>query len=303
MSVKSVTAILHGTTYNLVLNSSTGKYEATLTAPNESSYNNNVGHYFPVTIKATDDAGNVTTINDTDSTFGENLKLKVKETVLPVIVISSPTDSEITSNAKPTVNWTVTDSGSGVNPDTIGITIDEGNKIISGITKTQITNGYQCSYSVSEALTDGTHTVCIDADDYDGNAATTRTVSFLIDTIPPELSVISPVNNLVTNSAQITLSGKTSDKTSGIDSVFYKINGGSSQNVDLDENGNFSTRIQLHAGANTIVVTAVDEGGMSSSITRIVTLDISAPVIENVSILPNPVSTGELIDISVTVTD
>ena len=48
---------------------------------------------------------------------------------------------------------------------------------------------------------------------------------------------------------------------------------------------------------------AVDEGGISSSITRIVTLDISAPVIENVSITPNPVSTGDLIDISVTVTD
>ena len=303
MSVKSVIAVLNGTTYALALNSSTGEYEATLTAPNESSYNNNAGHYFPVTIKATDDAGNVTTINDTDSTFGEKLKLQVKETVLPVIVISSPTDSEITSNAKPTVNWTVTDSGSGVNPDTIGIKIDEGSKITSGITKIQITNGYQCSYSISEALSDGTHTVYIDADDYDGNSATRRAVSFLVDTIPPELSVISPVNNLVTNSAQITLYGKTNDKTSGIDSVFYKINGGSSQNVDLDENGNFSTQIQLQAGANTIVVTAVDEGGMQSSITRIVTLDISAPVIENVSISPNPVSTGDLIDISVKVTD
>ena len=242
-------------------------------------------------------------INDTDSTFGENLKLQVKETVLPVIVISSPTDSEITSNSKPTVNWTVTDSGSGVNPDSIGITIDEGNKITSGITKTKITNGYQCSYAISESLSDGTHTVYIDADDYDGNSATTRAVSFLVDTIPPELSVISPVNNFVTNSAQITLSGKTNDSTSGIDSVSYKINGGSSQSAEVDENGNFSIQMQLQSGANTIVVTAVDEGGMQSSITRIVTLDISAPVIENVSITPNPVSTGDLIDISVKVTD
>ena len=303
MSVKSVIAVLNGTTYALALNSSTGEYEATLTAPNKSSYNNNAGHYFPVTIKATDDAGNVTTINDTDSTFGENLKLQVKETVLPVIVISSPTDSEITSNSKPTVNWTVTDSGSGVNPDSIGITIDEGNKITSGITKTKITNGYQCSYAISESLSDGTHTVYIDADDYDGNSATTRAVSFLVDTIPPELSVISPVNNFVTNSAQITLSGKTNDSTSGIDSVSYKINGGSSQSVEVDENGNFSIQMQLQSGANTIVVTVVDEGGMQSSITRIVTLDISAPVIENVSITPNPVSTGDLIDISVKVTD
>ena len=58
MSVKSVIAVLNGTTYALALNSSTGEYEATLTAPNKSSYNNNAGHYFPVTIKATDDAGN-----------------------------------------------------------------------------------------------------------------------------------------------------------------------------------------------------------------------------------------------------
>ena len=303
MSVKSVQAILNGTTYTLALNSSTGDYEATLTAPNESSYNNNTGHYFPVTIKATDDAGNVTTINDTDSTFGENLKLQVKETVLPVIVISSPTDSEITSNAKPTVNWTVTDSGSGVSPDTIGITIDEGNKITSGITKTQITNGYQCSYSISEALIDGTHTVYIDAEDYDGNAATTRAVSFVVDTIPPELSVTSPVNNFVTNTAQVMLSGKTSDKTSSIDKVSYKINGGSTQNIEFDDNGNFSIQIQLSDGANTIVVTAVDEGGMISSITRIVTLDISAPIIEDINITPNPVSTGDLIDIYVKVTD
>lgn len=303
MAVKSVQAVLNGIAYTLTLNSSSGEYEATLTAPNESSYNNNAAHYFPVTIKATDDAGNMTTVNDTDSTFGNALKVQVKETVLPAIVISSPTESEITSNAKPTVNWTITDSGSGVNPDTIGITIDEGNKITSGITKTQITNGYQCSYSFLEALADGTHTAYIDAEDYDGNAATTRAVSFVVDTIPPELSVTSPVNNLVTNTAQVTLSGKTSDRTSGIDKVSYKINGGSSQQAKFDDNGNFSAQIQLSSGANTIVVTAVDEGGMISSITRIVTLDISAPVIENVTVFPNPVSTGELIAISVKVTD
>lgn len=303
MSVKSVIAILNGTTHTLSFNSSTGDYEAILTAPTNSSYNNNSEHYFPITIKATDDADNVTVVNDTDATFGNSLKLRVLETVLPVIVISSPTDGEFTSNSKPTVNWTVTDSDSGVNPDTIGITIDDGNKIISGITKTQITNGYQCSYAIPNILSDGNHTVYVDAQDYDGNNATQRTVTFIVDTIPPELSIISPANNLVVNNAQITLSGKSSDKTSGIDSVYYKINGGSTQNIEIDENGNFSTEIQLQNGANTIVVTAVDEGGMESSVTRIVTLDISAPVISNIIITPNPVSTGELIDISVTVTD
>lgn len=38
MSVKTVQAIINGQTYELTLNSSTGKYEATITAPSTSSY-------------------------------------------------------------------------------------------------------------------------------------------------------------------------------------------------------------------------------------------------------------------------
>ena len=49
MAISSVQAILKGTTYNLTLNSDTGLYEGTITAPSESSYNNNSEHYFPVT--------------------------------------------------------------------------------------------------------------------------------------------------------------------------------------------------------------------------------------------------------------
>nr|DAI90404.1 MAG TPA: hypothetical protein [Caudoviricetes sp.] len=79
MAVKTVQAIINGVTTTLTYNSGTGKYEATVTAPSTSSYNNNDGHYYPVTVKATDEAGNVTTKNDTDVTLGNSLKLKVKE--------------------------------------------------------------------------------------------------------------------------------------------------------------------------------------------------------------------------------
>lgn len=40
MAIKSVQATIKGTTYNLTLNSSTGLYEASVTAPSTSSYNN-----------------------------------------------------------------------------------------------------------------------------------------------------------------------------------------------------------------------------------------------------------------------
>ena len=65
MSVKTVQAVINGQTYTLTKNTSTGKYEATITAPSKSSYTLS-GHYYPVTVKATDDAGNVTTKDATD---------------------------------------------------------------------------------------------------------------------------------------------------------------------------------------------------------------------------------------------
>ena len=65
MSLSTVKATINGQTYNLTLNNSTGKYEAVITAPASSSYNQS-GHYYPVSVTATDTAGNSTTIDNTD---------------------------------------------------------------------------------------------------------------------------------------------------------------------------------------------------------------------------------------------
>lgn len=303
MAVKTVQAIINGTTTTLTLNSSTGLYEGNVTAPNKSSYNVNSGHYYPVTIKATDDAGNTTTVNDTDSSLGSSLKLTVKEKTAPVITITSPTESAKLTNNKPTIQWKVTDADSGVNPGTIGITIDSGSKITSGITKTAITNGYQCSYAVSTALSDGSHTIKINASDYDGNVATQKTVNFSVDTVPPTLSVTSPANNLITNSQTITVAGTTNDATSSPVTLTMKLNSGTAVTVTVGSNGAFSKSMTLAEGTNTIVITAKDSAGKTSSITRTVTYDADAPVISEVSVTPNPASTGDILSISVKVTD
>lgn len=303
MAIESVKLTLNGTTSDMTYNSETGFYELEVTAPNETSYNNNSGHYFPLQIKATDSAENSVTVNDTDADLGDNLRLRVKEKTAPSIVITSPTEDELTSNSKPTVNWTVTDSGAGVNPDTIGITINDGSNITGGITKTSITNGYQCSYAISEALKDGTNTIYIDATDYDDNNATQRSVTFIVDTVPPSLSVTSPTNNLVTNQTTVIVSGTTKDVTAGLQKVTVKINGGTDTELEIDSSGNFRKSITLQEGANTIVVKALDTIGMSSSVTRIVTLDTGAPVIEEITITPNPVNTGGIIKVSAKVTD
>ena len=301
MSVKTVQATLNGQTYNLTLNSSTGAYEATITAPSTSSYPLS-GHYYPVSIKAEDTAGNVTTKDATDSTLGKSLRLTVKEKVAPVIKITAPTASALITNNTPVITWSITDDDSGVNPDTIKLTIDS-TVITSGITKTASGKGFTCSYTPPSALADGSHIIKVDASDYDGNAAAQKSVTFKIDTVPPTLNVTAPANNLITNQAACTVTGNTNDVTSSPVTMTVKLNSGAAADVTVNGDGTFSKSLTLAEGANTITVVAKDGAGKTTTVTRTVTLDTAAPVISEVSLVPNPVDAGKTFVLSVKVTD
>mgnify|MGYP002606877562 FL=1 len=304
MAVKTVQVIINGEVTTLSYNGQTGKYEATITAPSKSSYNVNAGHYYPVTVKATDEAGNVTTKTDADTTLGASLKLKVKEKVAPAITISSPTAGSYLTTNKPTIKWKVTDADSGVNPSTIGITIDNGSKVTSdSITKIAVSGGYECTYTPGNALADGSHTVKIDASDFDGNAAAQKSVSFKIDTVPPTLSISSPSDKLITNKTAITVTGKTNDATSSPVTVTIKLNSGNAEAVEVGADGAFSKALTLVAGSNTITVVAKDAAGKSTTVTRTVIVDQTAPVIKSITINPNPVDAGKTYVICVEVTD
>ncbi|MBU5480881.1 Ig-like domain-containing protein [Blautia sp. MSJ-19] len=303
MAVKTVQAVVNGQTYTLTLNSSTGKYEATITAPIRSSYNLS-GHYYPVTVKATDDAGNVTTKDATDSTLGTSLQLKVKEKTAPKIEITSPTAGSYITNSKPTITFTVKDDDSGVNTATIGITIDSGSKITGdAITKKATTSGYECTYTPTSALSDGSHTVKIDVSDNDGNAATQASVTFKVDTVPPTLSIMTPSNGLVTNQAACTVKGTTNDATSSPVKVTIKHNVGAAESVEVGTDGSFSKALTLVTGTNTITVVATDSAGKTTTVVRTVKLDTTAPTIKSVTLNPNPVDAGRTFVISVEVTD
>lgn len=302
MSVKTVQAIVNGQTYTLTLNSTTGKYEATITAPSTSSYPK-TGHYYGVQVKATDDAGNITTVDQNHAMLGTSLQLIVKEKVAPVSTITSPTANALIITNKPTITWKVTDADSGVDPNTISVTIDSGSKITSGITKTEISNGYQCSYTPTAALSDGSHTIKVDAKDHDGNAAAQKSVTFKIDTVAPTLSVTTPANGLVTNNTSCTVSGTTNDVTSSPCTVTIKHNNNAAVSVTVNDNGSFSKAFTLAAGSNTFTIVSTDSAGKSTTVTRTVTLDTTAPVISTVTLTPNPVDAGKTFVISVTVTD
>lgn len=299
MAIKTVKATINGQTYDLTLNSASGKWEATITAPGKTSYNL-AGGYYNVSVEATNEAG---TKGSADASTVDGLKLVVKETVAPVITIVSPTSGAYVANSKQPVVFNIVDEsgGSGVDISTLVVKQDGTAVASANITSTAISNGYSVTYTPSAALSDGSHTVTINCKDHDGNAATEKSTTYTVDTVPPTLNVTSPADGLITATSSVTVAGTTNDATSSPVTITISLNGTDQGTVTVGTGGTFSKVVTLKEGSNTIIVKAKDAAGKESSVTRTVTLDTSVPKITAATITPNPVDTGKTMVISVTI--
>lgn len=298
MAIQTVRAQVNGQWYTLTLQAN-GKYEAQITAPGATSYNQ-PGGYYNVTVEATNTAGTSATA---DASSLDGLKLYVKETVAPVITILSPSSGAYVTNNRQPVVFTITDEsgGSGVDLDSVVVKRDGSTVSASEITHSAISNGYSFTYTPGLALGDGSHTITINASDNDGNAATQKSTTFTVDTVPPTLNVTSPTEGQIVSSASLNVSGTTNDTTSSPVTIKISLNGADQGNVTVGGNGAFTKTVTLAEGANVIVVTATDSAGKTSSVTRNVTLDTSIPHIVSATITPNPVDVGQTMIISVEV--
>ena len=73
--------------------------------------------------------------------------------------------------------------------------------------------------------------------------------------------------------------------------------------VTVGTDGTFTKDVTLAEGANTITIVAKDKAGKTTTVTRKVTVDTSAPVIKSVTLTPNPVDCGKTFIIAVEITD
>lgn len=299
MAVTQVRVQINGSWYVLSPTETPGQYSAQVTAPGTTSYNE-PGGYYNVKAEATNDAG---TVGQADAGTVEGLKFYVRETVAPTITVVSPTTGATVTNNKQPVVFNITDqaSGSGVKLSSVVVKLD-GTPVSSGeVTHSAISNGYSFTYTPASPLDNSDHTVEINAEDNDGNAATAKSTTFKVDTVPPSLNITSPSEGLITNTSALTVSGTTNDATSSPVTVKISLNGADQGAVTVESSGAFSKTITLREGANVIVVTATDSAGLESSVTRNVTLDTTVPQIISATIVPNPADTGETVIITVTV--
>lgn len=297
MAISSVRAQVNGTWYTLSYNSGTGKYEATITAPGATSFNLD-GGYYNVQVEATNTAG---TKGSADGSSLAGLRLVVREKVVPVISILSPSAGAYVTNNKQPVVFTLVDEsgGSGIDLDSLVVKLDNTAVASATLKATAITNGYSVTYTPDVALGDGAHTVSISVNDNDGNAATQKSTTFTVDTVPPTLNITAPVEGLVTAVSSLNVVGSTNDSTSSPVVITIKLNGTDQGSVSVASNGSFTKNITLANGNNIIEVVATDAAGKTSSVTRQVTLDTSVPKVVSATITPNPVDAGATMIISV----
>ncbi len=300
MAIQTVQANVNGTWHTLTYNPENQRWEATITAPGATSFNQ-PGGYYNVQVRATNTAG---TQGTADGSTLPGLQLIVKETVAPVITITSPSNGARVTNSNQPVTFTVVDEagGSGVDLDSVVVKLDNNPVSAGEITHSAVTNGYSFTFTPASPMGDGSHTVTVDASDNDGNAAAQKSTTFIVDTVAPSLNVTSPTDGLVTNNASITVTGTSNDATSSPVTVTVQLNSQDQGAVTVEPNGSFSKSITLATGANVIVVTSTDQAGKSTSVTINVTLDTSVPQIVSATITPNPVDAGQTMVISVQIT-
>lgn len=168
----------------------------------------------------------------------------------PAVSIDSPDDGDLINDSTPEI------SGAAEPNSTVEIFVD-GQKVAEVTTDA---NG-DWSYS-SDELDDGEHTVEARSTDAAGNEGTSGTVTFTLDTTPPDLAVDSPTDGESVTGAT-TVSGTA--EPGAVVEVF--VDGEKVGEATADEDGGWSVDLgDLGEGEHTIDVVARDEAGNEAEV-------------------------------------
>ena len=113
--------------------------------------------------------------------------------------------------------------------------------------------------------------------DTEGNVSDVDQISFTIDTVLPEIIITAPGNNLITNAAQVDVTGTVSEP---VPTLTLNANG-NLRSIQADQNNAFNESVDLLEGNNQITVAAADAASNQGSASVSVMLDTQVPSIPN----------------------
>ena len=186
----------------------------------------------------------------------------------PSISLISPTNSAYPSI--PLINSSVADALSGVH--TVLAEIDGSYNLTLVLVA-----GF---YSAALDLPDGHHYVRVIANDTVGNAASSPSVHFTVDTTPPSIAIASP-QNLTYGYSSMKINASASDALSGVHTVLAEIDGSYNLTLALDGDFYVSVDINFADGVHHIRVIANDTVGNANSTPLVhLTVDTTPPSID-----------------------
>jgi predicted transcriptional regulator len=200
-------------------------------------------------IVATDRAGNVAVLD----------LVAVLDTTPPVIALTGPADGSSTNDPRVVVEGTVDEP------------LARGRILVNG-EETEVVDGTFASFLLLDA--DGRWPITIMAEDLAGNLAI-ETLNVTMDTLPPSLDIISPMDGLHTSQVLLLVTGVTPDgATVLVDGRLATLSGDS-----------FHSEVSLVQGLNYISIDVGDAAGNGISTVVAVVLDTISPwlVIDNVT--------------------
>lgn len=132
----------------------------------------------------------------------------------PSVSISSPSQGHVSATSSVTLSWDGSDLVSGIAG--FEIKLDSGSWTAMALLRSIVLSG----------LADGPHQAWVRASDLAGNTATAA-VPFKVDTIGPEVAILSPANGSAYATDSITMTWTASDDLSGVAGCEVRLDGGS----------------------------------------------------------------------------
>ncbi len=134
--------------------------------------------------------------------------------------------------------------------------------------------GEDGKFAVNAKLTEGMNELIAITSSKGEDITESHPVVVTLDTVLPELTLDSPVDGDITNQRTVIVEGIVSDEH--LDSV--TVNG---EKASVEENGSYAKEIIVKEGENEITVVAADLAGNTETKTVTITVNQTAPVIEN----------------------
>lgn len=165
----------------------------------------------------------------------------------PTISFINPSSKALMAKSFVDAQWSGTDDASGI--DHYQVKLDASDWMDTGGSSTQTFSD----------LPEGGHKIIVKAFDRVGHPAESS-ITFTVDTAPPELAILSPAQGLQTSAGKITIVWTATDKSSEIATVMIKTDSGSYHQI---QNASSYELKDLKNGIHVVVLKLTDGAGNS----------------------------------------